>query len=709
MKAFNKPLRYISQPSALALAIATALAPEAGAAALEEIIVVATKREQSIQDVPITMLSHSGEALADKGIESVTQLSEVVPSLNINTGSGTTIIMLRGVGTSAVTAGNEPSVATYIDEVYNPAATANMTSFADVERVEVLKGPQGTLFGRNATGGLLHIITRDPSHDPELTLRGGVANYGTWETGLYATTGITDNLAVNISANYKDADKSYVDNQVPGVNFLPENRYNVRAKLLYTPTDNTEVKLVLSEEHYEGSNNMIRTPLPGVHAATGEATPDGWHKAAQDIVSYNEYDNTHASLHLRHSLNNVDVVSITAYRENEYFSPYDNDGTSVFNTNSWTQTNTRFFSEELRLASTGDGSLHWIVGLFYSDFSTYIDPMRIELPGVTILNRGEQQNEGKAVFGEIDWAFTEKASLVVGLRYNEDELTLDQRPTLINGNPIFPFTTLEEDFEKLTYRVGLNYRFTDDLMVYATASRGYKGGIFNMVNLSGPPAPAVQPEELDAIEVGFKSSGWFDGRATINGAIFDYDYQNLQLVTVGSGTTTTVNAAAASIRGAELEVDAQVTDKLRLSAGVSYLDSEYDEYFGITNRPSPNGMGNLPTTDNFAGNELMRAPEITFNAALNYALPAGFDVVVNYYYNDGFYWDEDNRIKEPSYEVVNFSLNWADPAEKVRLSLWGKNMTDEKYSVYSTNAPPAGDNYTAAPPRTYGISGEYRF
>ncbi len=705
----SKPLHHSMRPSAMTLALAAVLAPGAGAATLEEIIVVATKREQSIQDVPITMLSHTGEALASKGIESVTQLSEVVPSLNINTGSGTTIVMLRGVGTSAVTAGNEPSVATYIDEVYNPAPTANMSSFADVERVEVLKGPQGTLFGRNATGGLLHVITRDPSHDPELTLRGGIANYGTWETGLYATTGITDTLAVNISANYKDADKSYVDNQVPGVNFLPENRYNVRAKLLYTPTDNTEVKLVFSEEHYESSNNMIRTPLPGVTARTGEVTPDGWHKAAHEIVTYNEYDNTHVSLHLRQSFSDVDLVSITAYRENEYFSPYDNDGTSVFDTNSYAQTNTRFFSEEVRLMSTGDGSLHWIVGLFYSDFSTYYDPLRVELPGVTIFNRGEQQNVGKAVFGEIDWAFTEKASLVLGLRYNEDELTLDQRPTTINGNAIFPYTSLEEDFEKLTYRAGLNYRFTDDLMVYVTASRGYKGGIFNMANLGGPPSAPVQPEELDAIEVGFKSSGWFGGRATLNGAVFDYDYQNLQLVTIGSGTTTTANAAAASIRGAELEMDAQVTDKLRLSAGVSYLDSEYDEYFGITNVPNPNGMGNVATTGNFAGNDLMRAPEMTFNAALNYVLPAGFDVVVNYYYNDGFYWDEDNRIKEPSYEVVNFSFNWRDPAEKVKLSLWGKNMTDTEYSVYSTNAPPAGDNYTAAAPRTYGISGEYSF
>jgi len=691
------------------MAITAAMSAQASAAVLEEIIVVATKREQSMQDVPITMLSHSGEMLTNKGIENLTELSEVVPGLNINTGSGTTIVMLRGVGTSAVTAGNEPSVATYIDEVYNAAPTANLSDFKDVERVEVLKGPQGTLFGRNATGGLLHIITKDPSHEPELTLRGGIANFGTWESGLYATTGITDTVAVNISANYKDADRSYVENQVPGVHFLPENRYNVRAKLLYTPTDATEVKLVFSEEHYESSNNMIRTPLPGVIARTGEATPDGWHKAAHEIVTYNEFDNTHASLHVKHDFGGVEVVSISAYRENEYFSPYDNDGTSVFDTNSYAQTNTRFFSEELRLASTGDGDVHWILGLFYSDFSTYYDPLRVELPGVTILNRGEQQNLGKAVFGEIDWAFTEKASLVVGLRYNEDELTLDQRPTTINGNPIFPFTSLEEDFEKLTYRVGLNYRFTDDLMVYATASRGYKGGIFNMANLGGPPAPAVQPEELDAIEVGFKSSGWFGGRATLNGALFDYDYQNLQLVTIGSGTTTTANAAAASIRGAELELDAQVTDKLRLSAGVSYLDSEYDEYFGITNRPNPNGRGNVPATDNFAGNDLMRAPEVTFNGALSYALPAGFDVVVNYYYNDGFYWDEDNRMKEPSYEVVNFSVNWTDPAEKLKLSLWGKNMTDTEYSVYSTNAPPAGDNYTAAPPRTYGISGEYTF
>ena len=239
---------------------------------LEEIIVTATKREQNIQEVPITITAISGESLIRQGIEGIEELPLVTPGLYFGRVTGAAVVQIRGIGSNNGTAGNEPSVATYVDGVYNPNAQALLDTFHDLERVEVLKGPQGTLFGRNANGGLIHIITKDPGHDPEAKIKVGVGNYDTVEAAFYGNAVLSDNLAGNISVAYKNQDESYYSNNGPGGDLLGERNKYVRGKLLYTPSDKTRIMLSASYSKLQSSAGMGRTQMPGYYssAAAGE-------------------------------------------------------------------------------------------------------------------------------------------------------------------------------------------------------------------------------------------------------------------------------------------------------------------------------------------------------------------------------------------------------------------------------------------------------
>lgn len=681
---------------------------------LEEIIVTATKRERSMQDVPITMSAISGDSLDRLGIKGMDSLAVSTPGLFFGRSVGGAVILLRGVGTANAAAGNEPSVATYIDGVYNPNANANVASFNDIERIEVLKGPQGTLFGRNATGGLIHIITKDPTQEPEAKLKVGYGNYDTFESGFYGSTGLTENTAASISVYHKNQGEAPVDNPLPGREFLPDEDLSIRGKWLYTPSEQLEIKLTGFYLDYESSAFTARQPKPGVIAQGGGTYTGDYYKIANDLPTSASYEQKGANAQIRYSFGSVDLISITSWADDSQFTPFDNDGTGAFIQDSYGDIQAETQTQELRLVSTNDSKLDWILGLYYFDNSTSYEPLRVELPvfgGLTLNNFAEQDVKSWAAFSEGTYALTERTSLTLGLRWNEDDLDYSGNSFSTFGT-IFPPTTRSQTFKKSTYRVTLNHNFTDSLMAYASYSRGYKTGLFNLINLGGPPAPAIRPEILDALEIGFKSDGWADGRVRLNGAAFYYDYQDLQVVTIGTASLSTTNAAA-TIYGVELDINAQVTDRLSLMTGMALNESEYDEYVGFTNRPAPSGFGNVAVSPvDFAGNELQRAPPFTFNASLYYTVPTEmgeFSYSLMYYHNGGFYWDEDNRVEEPAYNIVNTELSWMDSSMKYKVSLWGRNILEEEYSIYTNNSPSSGDAYTPGERRMYGVRVEYNF
>ncbi|MFA5630640.1 MAG: TonB-dependent receptor [Porticoccaceae bacterium] len=710
--------KKITHTTTLLMACSGALGTAQGASAqgaLEEIIVTATKREQSMQEVPITISAITGDGLQRLGIEGMDELAVVTPGLHFGRQTGAAVVLMRGIGTNNGSAGNEPSIATYIDGVYNPNGNANVASFADIERIEVLKGPQGTLFGRNATGGLIHVITKDPSQESEAKFRVGYGNYDTFEGGFYGSTGLTENTAANISVRFKDQGDSPLDSSVSGVNYVPDEDVAVRVKWLYQPSEDLEIKLTGYYSESKSSTFVARKTVPGARAQNGVAPTGDFWTMNNEIPTHARIRTSGANAQIRYSFDNVDLVSISSWAKEHQYAPFDNDGTPLLLQNSYAEMPAETITQEFRLVSTGDSRFNWIAGLYLYQNSAWYDPLRVDIPtagGIQLFNYSNQDVESWAVFGEGSYAITDRTSLTIGLRWNEDNLDYSGNSYTTFG-PVFPFTTQETSFEEATYRISLDHKLTDSLMLYGTYSRGYKTGLFNLINLGGPPTPALEPEILDAYEIGFKSDGWMDGRVRFNGAAFYYDYQDLQVVVVGAVALSSASAAAATIYGGELELNAQVTDGLNISAGFAYTNSEYDQYVGTTNRPAPSGNGNVVVQPvDFSGNELFRAPEITFNAAIHYLLPTDigeFGFSANYYHNGGFYWDEDNRLKEPSHQLVNLEASWTDPSSKYKVSLWGRNIFEEKYSVYTNNSPSSGDAYVPSEPRMYGVNFEYNF
>lgn len=694
---------------------------QVSATELEEIVVVATKREVKMQDVPITLTAISGEGLEKMGVAGMDQLTVAVPGMNFGRQNTATIVFLRGVGSNSGSPGNEASVATYIDGVYQPNARLNIDSFNDVERVEVLKGPQGTLFGRNATGGLLHIITKDPTQETEGRIKAGYGNFDTFEGSFYGSTGITDNLAANISVYMKDAGESFIDNPLPGLEYVAPEERSVRVKLLYTPSDKTTIKLSARYFEAEQSNFTVRQPLPGVQNIAGFGYSGDWYTIANNRISLGDFEGKRMDLQVRHSLSDIDIISVSGYARDDSYSPFDSDAGPTFASESISPTFNESFTQEVRLESTYESRLQWIAGMFYMDnrycFCDYMNfsPSALTLnpEGLQIVAKGYGETIGMAFFGEAEYALTEQTNLVVGLRHNKDDLEV-RASNLTLGVPRYPETVREDDFTKTTYRLGINHHFTDTLMLYATASRGYKSGVYNVLNAGAtPPAPnALQPEVLDALEVGFKSD-WLDGRLRLNGAIYHYDYKNLQLQTIALTTVVTANAAAATNKGAELELQAQATDNLSFNMGLAYVDATFDEYIGVTNVPNPTtGRGNVSLNGDFSGNTLFRTPEISYNATVNYLVPTdagNFNINLTYYYSDEYFWDEMNRVREPSYSLINGAVSWEDTSETYKVSVWGRNLSDEEYSAYSSPSTASGDGYSPAEPRMYGVNLEYRF
>ncbi|MFA5630970.1 MAG: TonB-dependent receptor [Porticoccaceae bacterium] len=686
-------------------------------ASIEEIVVVATKREKSIQEVPITVTAVTAQGLEKSGIQGIATLGQVVPSLNVSQTAGANVMFIRGIGTNLAAAGNEPSVATFVDGVYSPVPrTGAIYGFNNVERVEVLKGPQGTLFGRNATGGLVHIITKEPSNEPTAKLRIGYGNYDTYEANFYGSLGISQNAAGDVALYYKDQGRSPIDNPLEGKNFVPENNFSWRSKLLVTPNDDLSIRIIGYYADFESSQGSIRQPLPGAFASTGLGYSGDFFKIANEFVGYTTVESKGVSAQFDYSLSNFDLVSITSYGKDEAVTYFDGDGSAAFIQTAVNPILSETLTQEIRIESKKSESLEWITGVYlYKNKSSY-DPFRISSPTVELVGYSKQIVEAWAVFGEVRWEFLDETGLSVGLRWNQDDIEMSGI-TYANGVSSIGSYEQEDDFGELSYRIGLDHQIEGYGLIYANYSRGFKTGVYNLINV-GQPGPALEPEVLDALEIGYKSRYFYDGRVRVNASAFWYDFKDLQLVTVSTTSLQSANAAKAEISGAEMEFEFQATEDLWVAAGVAYLDSEYKDYLGLTNRPRVDSSGrpvggniaNIPA--DFSGNELTRAPDLTYNLSAVYVIPVytgDLSFSLSYFYNNGFYWDPENRLEEPSYGVLNAEVSWSSYGNNFKFALWGRNITNEKYSVYTNNSPPSSDAYGPSDPVMYGFYLDYSF
>ena len=710
---------------------------------LEEITVVAQKREESAQDVPISIAAFSNDALKSAGVTSTDSLTQVIPGLMAHRNIGSSTPFLRGIGTQTNSAGVEGAVTTYVDGVFVSSLIAAAQSFNNIDRIEVLKGPQGTLFGRNTTGGVIHIITGNPEFESSGSFSASYGDYETAGLNFYGTTGLSDSVAADLAIHYEDQGEGYGTNLTTGNDVSQTEILSVRSKWLWEASEQTTVTATLSYSEKESSYGIARH-LPygafGLDGALifggclgGGGTPAACTAAAQAGASrftgsFNDsIDSTDPmidaedmgfDLRVEHALENFDFVSLTSYRETEDDQILETavvafpGGGIIADLPSRADT----FVQEFQLISSNDSGFQWQAGLFYLNDESLYESLGIYGRLFSILRGIDravlepvQKTESIAVYGQGTFSISDRLRLTLGLRYSEDERELSgQQGAIVGGVPLLAPLDDKETFDEPTWRLALDYDIGEDALIYASHNRGFKSGVYNTL----APGTAVEPEIVDAYELGFKST-LLDGTMRLNGSVFFYDYQDLQLQAVtGTGVVMLVNAADSEIFGAELEWLWAATDSLDLYANVSHLDTEYTKFPGAQ-RFEPSGYGgNTPIIFDADGNELSRAPEYTFNIGGAYTWQlennGAIKLNANYYYNDGFFWEPGNSIEQDSFELLSAGLSWVSPQEQYEVRISGNNLLDEEYSV-NRGIGAASDGMSPAAPRTYGIEFTYNF
>lgn len=704
---------------------------------LEEVVVTAQRRAESAQDVPVAISVLTADSITEAGVTNTEDLQIVTPGLNVGRQLAGAVPFIRGVGSQTTSAGQDSAVSTYVDDVYYSSSLGSILTLSNIERIEVLKGPQGTLFGRNATGGLMHIVTKDPSQEFSANAEFAYGNYDTLGVTAYMTGGITDNVAADLSVYVNEQGEGYGVNTVTGNDVNQTDEYIIRNKWLIAAGDDTEIKLSFDVSNTETSMGVAQRQAPGSLGADGAAifggcaasgaplevcAPLAASSATQFTGDYQninssvdptaEIDQWGASMHLTHSFGDIDLTSITAYRETDAAQFIAQDATSLPNfvdvlLDQFTDT----FTQEFRLSSSTD-NMSWIVGAYILDEEAGYSPTRITgaalAPLDTLADDVAMDTFSWSLFGQLDYYLTEATTLTAGIRYTTDEREVSGTTFGAVGG----FTALSVDysdsetFDEPTWRLALSHDFSDATMGYVSYNRGFKSGLFNL-NVLDPInglGPAIEPERLDAYEAGLKAE-FLDGRVRLNAAAFSYGYENLQITLSSTGGATIINAAEASMFGGEIELLAAVTESLTLNVGVSLLDTEYDDFpLGPVSTPTGFG-GNIVIDGDLTGNEVPRSPESTFSIGAVHTTDTSvgsFTSSVNYYYNDGFYWESDNRTEQESYSLLNAQVTWNSRDDKYYLRVFGNNLTDEEYGTFGISSD-LGDFLSAAPPRTYGV------
>ena len=677
-------------------------------AELEEVIVTAQKRAENVQDVPIAITAASASMLEKTGISGSDELTQVVPNLQFSRQVGSATPFIRGVGTKNSSVGDESSVSTYVDGVYYSSMAGSVMDFNNIERVEVLRGPQGTLFGRNATGGLIHVITKDPTHETSGLLGLSYGSYGELRTDAYASTGLTDSVAIDLSAFYLNRDKGYGDNITRGEERPGEESSSLRSKLLFDIDDNSSLVLSALRANRRSDVGIARQAAVGT-TATGGGTNTGDY---QDINTNQEplADTSTDSFSgkYRRDFEHFELISTTAKTRSELNYLLDQDSGPSEVVNFYIRQYTEQFSQEFQLNSTGDGALQWTAGLYYLNADAAYDDTVVATPSANIGVDSLQETTSYAAYAQGSYDISSATKATLGARYTKDKRELSGATTV--GSNVAPFTA-DESWTSPSWRLALDHELKDNVLLYASYSRGFKSGVYNTLVVTGSAPEPVDPEELDAYEVGFKGD-FLDRSLRVNASLFYYDFQNLQLQQILGGAVFLFNVGDSEMYGAEVETQYYVTDNFDINVAVALLETEYTNFdAGPVISPKSSGSGNEQNFADLAGNEMTRAPKFTSNISANYRQDTALGEVnynVSYYYNDGFYWEPDNRTEQDSYDVLNAEVALTTKDEAWRFRLYARNMLDSEYSYYSQQST-FGDFVSAAPPATYGVAVRYSF
>lgn len=713
---------------------------------IEEIVVTAQKRTESLQSVGLSVTALSSEDLVTNEVVNIQDLGDMAPNLTIGESFGFAQVVLRGVGTDNPFAGGDPSVAMHIDGVVTGQSSAQLGSLFDMQRIEVVRGPQGTLYGRNATGGSINVITNKPTETLSGYSRFTLGNYNLVKYEGAVSGSLTDNLLGRVAVRRLKRG-GYGENIANGNDIDNADMQSFRAQLQWLATDDLDVRLAV-EHHSEDDKNYIakfRGPsYPDAPIPALEPQPQSGTRASdpRDINANTLLQNKRSQWSYTGEVNwaineQFDLVSITNYQTFQKTPHLDFDMTDVAFYAQSESFETDQFSEELRL-HFDNGPISGLVGLYY--FNETIDSNNrlhqsipvppcgpptnnlLEYPDADLCFhfKGDSEADASAIFANLDWAFADDFSLILGGRYSSETRSGDTERWIVPGMTSAVTFSDERSFDKFTPSVRLEWTPRDNLMTYGSYSQGFKSGIM----LTGQTSPVLDPETVDAYEVGMKGQ-FLDQRLQLNSAIFHYDYSDLQQgISVPAGATgfTLVyeNVASAEINGAEVEANWLATDQLQFDMSATYLDAEFSDYLSVDPFDTvfaQLGLAPTPTPEQLAGNSMVQAPEWTWSLAGSYDFVAPYNdwrgrATVSASYKDRVYFSQFNHeeLSQEGVTTVDANVRFTSPDEVWSLNLWGKNLTDELIYVgtFIINGSRTNAGFTA-PPRTLGATLGYNF
>ncbi len=729
--------RFLACASMLALAtgwaghataqVAPSPAPTAGSSVqIEEIIVTAQRRSEKLLDVPIAVSAVAAARLEGAGVGGSKDLHMAVPALYIGNAIGFAEPRLRGIGSTTVGPGIENSVAMYVDGVYYASSASNLLSFSNIERVEVLKGPQGTLFGRNATGGLLQVITREPTHELSGSINLGYANYNATHVDGYVSGGLSEHIAADIAFQYDRRTDGWGRNVTTN---QPVDTVNydaaVRSKIVYTPTDATKITVAADYSTLDG--NPVQTMVkPGTLTFTGQvASYPGRYDTADTQNDHLHTKQYGASLHVEHDFGSVSLVAITAGRASEYHSLFDFDATALPFVSVHLNQDDRQFSQEFQLQSNpSDSPLSWTAGVYYFSATGKYNPLSVEFgpaaaalfgpAGFTMRTFGEIKTTSIAGYLQGTYELTSDTNLTLGARYTDEKKTLSGSQSNFVGLPdtsLLAVPTPQAPAQTparahpLTFRVALDHHFGENTMGYISLNRGFKSGGFNAGNLADP---AYAPETLDAYEAGIKTA-IFDRRLLFNVSAFYYDYKNIQIAKIENASSGIVNGPTAKVYGVDVDFEARITREFHIDGGLTALNDKLGTYLDA---PIGTVTGGFPQHSGpVTGNQLPLAAKLSLSVEPSYTFDLDdmgtLRLAAAYYYSSGWKWEVDNLSEQKAFEQLNISANWK--YNKLSATVWVNNVTDvQVMAATATNS--LGEFFTAyRAPRTYGLTLGYKF
>ena len=749
----------------------TAAADDAGT---DEIIVTARFRNETLQDVPQAISAFGEETLTKIAARDITDLAPSTPNISIQpvaTFSNSAAIFIRGLGAQGIESTEESPVGVSIDGVYVTRPVATMLDTFDLDRIEVLRGPQGTSFGKNSLAGGIAAYSKNPGRDWGVQAEVTVGNYGRMDARAAVDMPlIQDTLAVRLVLN-KETYDGYFTNRFNGKKVGGQDRLTLRGTVVFTPTDNIDINL-------KGFLVRDRSSAPGGDAAPNrnqllwqvfrfEEPNDGAYTIGRDFPADHDTDQLGLISNIGVDFGSLQLKSVTGYIETDDFNDSDFDQSEIFFFPTFRLQSHRQFSQELRLQTDFSdrtdalSRLNLVVGGYYLKQSFELAQAFPTLPVLLApaLNFGSQDfvaqdNTAKALFAQAIYGITDRLNITLGVRQSWESKDYFRDPTGVLISPS-RFTSrdlvkslaemeaiantnlaagkafkLGYDRDRTTFKAGLDYRVTDDLMVYANFSQGYKGGGFGARSATTTTAGPTEDNTADLYELGFKGD-FFDNLLRLNVTGFYTKFKQLEFgvffpnPNVASGQETAqLNIGAATTKGLEFEATLKPTQNFRLSANVGYLDAKYTSFCADIDGPSafatpptstcgdvtrlPNGTY-LVDVD-LTGNKLVRAPKWQTNLSADYSIPLGSAGTINLRaamtYRSTYYSTVANDLagKTGDFTLVDGSIGWESEDGRFRAMVWGKNLTDKTYVAALT---PTANFFTQRfynAPRTFGLT-----